>query len=246
MRYFLNKEELQSLLTKSEIPRLDKILLLLFWDDQNPKKITEIRDLAVSHGLRECKKWNIADVLSRSKGKSASIKEGWILTTTGRDYLIKLGYLTEQTSILKNDIDDLRKHLTSVKNVNTKAFLEEAISCMEINQNRAAVVFSWIGAMALLHDHVIASHLPQFNAEAARRDPKWKDSKTSDDLSRMKEYDMLNVLEAISVIGKNVKQELQNALQLRNGCGHPNSLQIGIRKVAAHIETLILNVYSKF
>jgi hypothetical protein len=41
-----------------------------------------------------------------------------------------------------------------------------------------------------------------------------------------------------------VKQELDTALQLRNGCGHPNSLKIGANKVAAHLETLALNVYA--
>jgi hypothetical protein len=100
-----------------------------------------------------------------------------------------------------------------------------------------------VGAVAVLQDHVIANHLAAFNAEAARRDPKWKAAKNRDDLSRMKEYDFLQVLEAISVIGKNVKQELEGCLKLRNGCGHPNSMKIGEHRVAGHIETLILNVY---
>jgi len=68
----------------------------------------------------------------------------------------------------------------------------------------------------------------------------------SDGLARMKEHDFLDVLESISLIGKNVKQELQQSLQLRNACGHPNSLKIGVNKVSSHIEILILNVFSKF
>ena len=62
----------------------------------------------------------------------------------------------------------------------------------------------------------------------------------------MREANFLVVLEAISVLGKNVKQELDICLQLRNSCGHPNSLQIGENKVFVHIEMLILNVFSKF
>jgi hypothetical protein len=62
----------------------------------------------------------------------------------------------------------------------------------------------------------------------------------------MKEHDFLDVLESISVLGKNVKQELQKCLQLRNGCGHPNTLQIADHKVSAHVEDLILNVFAKF
>jgi len=246
MRYLLNKDQLQGLLAKHDISRLDKLLLILFWDDQKPKSPAVIKETAIENGLRESKNWNVTDIISKSRGKAVSINEGWILTTSGKEHLIKSNYLTEQTSILKNDIEDLRAHLKAITDPNTKAFLEEAIFCMEINQNRAAVVFSWVGAVALLHDYVVKHHLTQFNNEASKRDSKWKQAKNSDDLSRMKEHEFLNVLEAISVIGKNVKQELQNALQLRNGCGHPNSLQIGVRKVAAHIETLILNVFAKF
>jgi hypothetical protein len=48
------------------------------------------------------------------------------------------------------------------------------------------------------------------------------------------------------MIGKNVKQELEACLKLRNACGHPNSLKIGSHKVAAHLETLALNVYATY
>jgi hypothetical protein len=63
----------------------------------------------------------------------------------------------------------------------------------------------------------------------------------------MKEHDFLDVCEAIAVIGKNVKQLLQNeCLVLRNACGHPNSSLIAENSVAAHIEKLIKNVFSRF
>ena len=48
------------------------------------------------------------------------------------------------------------------------------------------------------------------------------------------------------MIGKNVKTELVSALNLRNGCGHPNSLMVGSNTVASHIELLLLNVFKKF
>jgi hypothetical protein len=62
----------------------------------------------------------------------------------------------------------------------------------------------------------------------------------------MKEYDFLQVLHAISVIGKNTKDELEGCLKLRNTCGHPNSHKIGEHRVTSHVETLVLNVFSKF
>jgi hypothetical protein len=108
------------------------------------------------------------------------------------------------------------------------------------------VVLSWVGAIALQHDFVVAKHLPAFNAEAVRRNAKWKPAKTADDIGTMKEVAFLEVAETVSIIGKNVKQELEGCLKLRNGCGHPNSLKFGANKVAAHIEVLILNVFRVF
>ena len=98
--------------------------------------------------------------------------------------------------------------------------------------------------MALLYESVVSKHLTAFNAEAAKREPKWKNAKTADDLGRMKEALFLDVALDISLIGKNVKQELDGCLKLRNACGHPNSLKVGPNKVAAHLETLALNVYA--
>ena len=62
----------------------------------------------------------------------------------------------------------------------------------------------------------------------------------------MSEDTFLDVLQTISVLGKNVKNEIKKALGLRNGCGHPNSLKLAEHKVAAHIEDLILNIFIPF
>ena len=246
MQYSLSKEAFQSLLSRPELSRLDKLLIILFWEDELPKTSSQIKDIATNNGLRECLKWNISDTLSKSKGKAISIKNHWSISAPGRNYLFTQNFITPRKTQLKKDVTDLRLHLSSIKDPNTKSFLEEAISCLEADQIRATVVFSWIGAISVLHNHVVNRYLAQFNAEALKRDSKWKTARTVDDLTRMKEHDFLNILEGISVIGKNVKQELQGCLQLRNACGHPSSLKIGERKVSAHLESLILNVFSKF
>jgi hypothetical protein len=44
------------------------------------------------------------------------------------------------------------------------------------------------------------------------------------------ETTFLQIAESISMLGKNVKQELEGCLRLRNSCGHPNSLKIGVNK----------------
>ena len=62
----------------------------------------------------------------------------------------------------------------------------------------------------------------------------------------MKETDFLDRIVALSIVGKNVKAELKECLDRRNGCGHPNSLKIGANTVTHHIEILLLNVFKPF
>ncbi len=111
---------------------------------------------------------------------------------------------------------------------------------------RSAIVMSWLAAVDVLHNHVHTNHLKALNTEAGRVDAKWKGAKTTDGLGRMGESDFLDRIVALSIIGKNVKKELKDCLDRRNGCGHPNSLQIGANTVAHHIEILLLNVFKKF
>jgi hypothetical protein len=140
----------------------------------------------------------------------------------------------------------LRAILPKIRHEDVRDFLSEAIVCAEQSLPRAAIVLSWVGAIAIMQREVVDNHLTAFNTEALKREPKWKPAKTADDLGRLKETMFLEVAQAVGLIGKNVKHELDNCLKLRNGCGHPNTLKVGSNKVAAHIETLALNVYTVF
>src|SRR5262249_31015084 len=182
---------------------------------------------------------------SGSSGRAVRTDEGWELRSAGRDYVAKLAGPAAAIPPPKVAAS-LRSHLPKLTNPQTAAFVEEAIRCSEQKLHRAAVVLSWVGAVSVLYQEVVDKHLAAFNTEAARRNSKWKPAATTDDLSKMKEKDFLDILDHLSVIGKNVKQELEGCLTLRNGCGHPNSLVIAEHRVASHIEVLLLNVFASF
>jgi hypothetical protein len=210
-----------------------------------PREIKEIRSLAEGAGWRAVKKKNLSAMLLRLPSLAVRTSNGWELTCAGSQHIARIaGPL--MASPIPQVASSLRAQLVKITNGDTQRFVEEAIVCFETRQYRAAVVLAWVGAVSVLQNYIQANSLAAFNAEASRRDTRWKHAKTVDDLGRMKEHDFLEVLESISVLGKNVKQELQKCLQLRNGCGHPNSLQIADHKVSAHIEDLILNVFAKY
>lgn len=225
--------------------RLQQLLILLAVGD-DAKPVGAIKKIASRCGLRAALSWNISDVLRKSNGDAILTETGWVLTSAGLRTVAMMANIRLPAAVVKKAVADVRQHLAGISSHDARDFIEEAISCFENQQLRAAVVFSWVGAMSLMHDHVIKTALPAFNAEARRRDGKWKDARNGDELGRMKEHDFLDVLEAVGSIGKNVKQTLQNhCLNLRNACGHPNSLKISENNVAAHLDILVLNVYSR-
>jgi hypothetical protein len=241
----LDKSSLRDLLSKKELSAKDKLLLCLAADPVSPRQTKDIRELAVSVGLRSAKTWNVSSYLSKATSFAVRTNEGWELTADGMNYVFQIaGPLLPSVTPLV--LSALRKQIISISDNNTKSFVEESIKCFELSLYRSAIVFSWVGAIAVLQSFVHGNHLLAFNTEALRRDLKWRKALTPDDIGRMKEYDFLQVLHAISVLGKNVKDELEVCLKLRNGCGHPNSLVVGEHKASAHIETLMQNVFSRF
>lgn len=232
------------LISKPSLSRRDKLLLCIAFDVERPKHNKEIKEIANSAGLRESQKWNISSILGRSREFVVKTNSGWELTSQGLA-LVSSFAAKEIPSIAQQQAETLREQLSRITNRNTAKFVEEAIKCVEVKAYRAAVILSWVGAISILYDYVLENYLAAFNAEAKRQNPRWKDATTEDDLTRMREQDFLIILQSISVIGKSTKQELENCLRLRNGCGHPNSLEISENRAAAHMESLILNVFSR-
>lgn len=240
----LDASALRDILSRSDLGRLDKLLICLAVDADSPKEVGSIKDIAHANGLRGAKTWNVSSYLSRSNGKASRVAAGWVLTASGRQHVASLG--VAHSPVVSGAVSVLRKHIQNIRSSDTRAFVEEAIACFEAHHYRAAVVLSWIGAVSLLYDHVSKNCLTAFNAEAIRRNPKHRPASTIDDLARLKESDFLDYLEGCSVIGKSVRKELGVCLDLRNGCGHPNSLKLAEARVASHVETLMLNVFSRF
>lgn len=239
----LSDSELKLLLQADGLQRVDKVILTIA-TFARPTGIKEIRDKAESVGFNMFG-WNISDILARAKGVTISIRGRYELSEKGKAKLPQLGVTWGSPAATQVAID-LRTHLSNITNKDTRSFVEEAIACYEARLFRSAIVMSWLAAVDVLKKTVVESYLSEFNAEAKRVDPKWKAASTADDIGAMKEGEFLNRLVAISILGKNTKQRLEQSLALRNGAGHPNSLQIGQNEVAAHIEALQKNVFDVF
>jgi hypothetical protein len=241
----LKLNELKEYLHHGDLTQLDKLLLVLATFD-HPCQVKDLKDRAREAGLRIKDNSNPSASLGRSKGLAIRTPTGWELTSAGQAHLRNNLGVIKAAAPAAAVRHDLRAELSNIKDHDTRAFVEEAIKCFEYELHRSAVVMSWLAAMDALYKYIHGHRLNAFNNEAKRVDAKWKPAKTIDDLGRMKESDFLNRIEALSIIGKNVKQQLGECLSLRNGCGHPNSLKLGSNTVARHIEMLLLNVFKVF
>lgn len=241
----LRLADLENLLHAKGRSNHDRTLLCLALTPVKERTNSEICDIAKQAGWSRVASGTVATSLSRAKGLAIRTPNGWKLTDEGEAHVRSLAGVRSASKPPASAVS-LRKHLGNITDTDMHAFVEEAVRCYESGLLRSAVVMSWVGAMSVLYKHVVTEKLADFNAEATRRNQKWKAASTADDLALMKEYDFLQVLQAISVIGKSVKAHLEHCLDSRNACGHPNSFRIADNAVAAHVEVLLLNVYEKF
>ena len=176
--------ELKNILSESKVQRKIKVLLILS-TAKSPMSVKSIISLGYENGLREIKKWNVSQILNDLNEKVIRLVDGWEITEKGKEELRTYGYLKYKPT--KRFQTDLRNLLSKISDKNVINFLTETINALEYGLVRSAVVLSWVGAVYLLYNEVIKNHIAEFNVEARRRNSNWKDAKSVDDLTLIKE-----------------------------------------------------------
>jgi hypothetical protein len=242
-RRLLTEADLEEQLNVPGVSNQNRALFCLALTPVQARPVAEIRDIAVNAGWTGAKSINMSTYLNRAATAGLVLlrPDGWKLTKPGLQHVAALSHRTAPAASPVSM--KLRAHLVKITNDDVRAFVEEAVKALEAGLFRSAAVLAWVGAVALIYDYVVKHKLAEFNQEATSRNSKWKAATNADDLTRMKEHDFLQILPVISIVGKNVKEELEGCLRFRNGCGHPNSMRVGEARTASHIETLILNVF---
>jgi hypothetical protein len=229
--------------------RSDQCLSALYFAQRYEAKsggitIEELRALLKKGRIKNAFKLNLADILAKTApnvdtaGKLGN-KFLWALTKTGEAYVRKISGLPEADIEIENDTVSLQKLALSITDQHVSNYIFEAIKCLSINALRAAVVFIWAGAGSRIRDIVISKGLLAVNASVQKYDVNARNIKTVDDLEYLKESTLLLVAQDLSIFDKNEKSELENALNLRNKCGHPGKYQIGPKKASAFIEDVV-------
>lgn len=211
--------------------------------------VEEIRALLKRAQIPRAVKLNLADALAKSapfvdtagkKGKSFL----WTITPTGQEHVRSLLGLPSKDVEIEHDVSSLENLVVRISDKNIADYIQEAIKCLSIDALRAAVVFVWAGAVRKIQEDVLTKGIGNVTASTQKYDPKSRPIKRIDDFSYVKESTLLLVAQDLGVFDKNERGILEEALDLRNKCGHPGKYRPGPKKVGSFIEDVVGIVFT--
>lgn len=195
--------------------------------------------------------------LASRLGQLSSTKKSPLLKVAGHKYALSVFGQKEIQEYLettpgsvapRSPLSALTALVGKISGDAEQRFLAEAIACLAVDANRAAVVMVWLMTLDHLQRYVIAHRLADFNnAWAARADCKGRHVASQDDFLEVKdESAFVEILRSAAIITKDVRRILDEKLGFRNTCAHPNDIVVPESKVVAAIEDLVYNVILKY
>lgn len=223
----------------------DRCLAVLYYkhryDQIESLTAEQIKSALVQCRIPNAKSTNVPDVLAKSGALVDSpgakgLARLWKLTGAGEIHVRQMMGLKVSEAEIEHDVSYLKTVAANISDAIIRAYIEEGIDCLSIGALKAGVVFVWAGAVRTLQERVLAAGLPQANAAIQTHDTKAREVKKLDDFQYIKESTLLLAAEGVGVLDKAERTTLEENLNLRNKCGHPNKYDPGIKKASSFIE----------
>jgi len=230
----------------------DRILAVMYYRERY-EHVTSLTADDIRQGLKRARvkgwsKVNVADVLSRSgalvdaPGLSGRARL-WNLTDSGHERVRELLGLPSADVEIELDVGSLEGVAGRLTDEQVREYLAEALKCLQVGALRARVVFVWSGAIRTIQSEMLAQGSPAVNAALQKHDPKARHVSRPDDFAHIKDATTLLAAKELGLLDKNEKDTLEEALGLRNRCGHPTKYRPGPKKVSAFIEDAVSIVF---
>ena len=230
----------------------DRILAILYfsqrYENNDALTVEQIRARLKRARAPRWAKANIPDVLVKSghlvdtPGILKS-KKLWNLTPSGFDYIRKLLSLPSTEIEIENDVGSLQQTINSILDKQIKDYFKESVKCLQIDALRACVVFVWSGTIRTIQNRLLAYGIANLNAAIKKHDPKARLVKSINHFAYIKDITVILASLELGLLDKSQKGTLEDALNLRNRCGHPGKYKPGIKKVSSFIEDIISVVF---
>jgi len=223
----------------------DRCLAVLYfrhrYDQIESLTAEQIKAALIQCRIPNAKSLNVPDVLAKSGALVDSpgakgLARLWKLTGAGEIHVRQVMGLKEAEAEIEHDVSYLKGIAAKISDPLIRAYIEEAIDCLSIGALKAGVVFVWAGAVRTLQERLLVIGLPQVNSAIQLHDPKARQVKKLDDFQYIKESILLLAAEGVGVLDKAERTTLEENLNLRNKCGHPNKYDPGIKKASSFIE----------
>jgi hypothetical protein len=229
----------------------DKVVATLYFlehhRDQPDASVAEIIGALRQARIAGVAKWNVPRALSaagENVDRAGTHPARWYLTDSGQRYCVETLGLSAPRSTIAHDVSVLTAVAKDISDDDVRAYVEEAITCLEAGALRAAIVFLWTGAIRQLHEQAIASGLEDLNDALVKHDPKSREVKTVDDFAYIKDSTFLDAARALGMLDKGEKDTMVESLNLRNRCGHPTRYRPRESKTKGFIEDVVGIVFA--
>jgi len=237
----------------SKAARSDLVLAVLYYkhryDGQDALTVEQVRQGLHAARIANWSKINVADVLAKSghyvdSPGTQGNKRLWKMTSSGDQYVRELLKLPATEPEVEHDVGSLSAVAAKLKDADVKDYVDEAIKCLQVGALRASVVFLWTGAVRTLQNELLTFGVTKLNAALQRHDPKCRLVTKIDDFDHVKDKYTLLAARDLALLDKGEKDTLEEALNLRNRCGHPTKYKPGPKKVSSFIEDIISVIFS--
>jgi len=219
------------------------------YDGMDALTVEQIKDGLKRARVPKWKRINVADVLAKtgayvdSPGRDGS-RLLWKLTPSGADHVRDLLGLPGKDPEVEHDVGTLRATAAKVKDADVRGYVEEAITCLEVDALRASVVFLWVGAIRTIQSEMLTCNETALNTSLKKHDPNARHVTKLDHFAYAKDAAILNTAQDLGLLDKSERGTLGEALDLRNRCGHPGKYKPGVKKVSSFIEDVISTVFA--
>ncbi len=211
--------------------------------------VDQIRSLLRRARVPSVNNINIADVLAKSAPHVDSAgKKGkaflWAITSSGEKHIRALLNIPEVDIATVHEVGTLERLINSIGDPDVANYLTEAVTCLRVDALRASIVFLWAGAVRTIQKEMIDLGASSVDTALKKFDPKSRSIKGLDDFAYVKDSTVLLAAQELAIFDKNERSTLEEALNLRNKCGHPSKYRPGPKKAASFIEDVTTIVFS--
>ncbi len=205
----------------------------------------DVRSAMVQAKVPRAKLMNVNAVINESapyaQGTGAKESGAFLfeLTGTGEDHVRDLLGLPAAEAEVEHDVTSLENIAARLTDAEARGYVEEAIQCLRVGALRAAVVFLWTGAARTLQGEALKQGNTALNAALQKHDKRVRSVSKVDDFAFVKDRILLLTCGDLGLLDKGERSTLEEALGLRNRCGHPTKYRPRSAKVTSFIEDVI-------